>query len=61
MEIDKNKKARDDTWANLVDLLDKLDDQSYKRIAVEYNNQTLREHIEFIKKINEVKFTHHFF
>ena len=25
----------------------------YRRIAVEYNNQTLREHIEFIKQINE--------
>ena len=54
MEIEKNKAARDDTWASLVDLLDKLDDQSYKRVAVEYNNQTLREHIEFIKQINEV-------
>ena len=36
-----------------MDLLDKLDDELYRRIAVEYNNQTLREHIEFIKQINE--------
>lgn len=52
-DIEKNKLMRDETWANLVDLLDKLDDELYRRIAVEYNNQTLREHIEFIKQINE--------
>lgn len=52
-DIEKNKLTRDETWANLVDLLDKLDDELYRRIAVEYNNQTLREHIEFIKQINE--------
>jgi hypothetical protein len=52
-DIEKNKLTRDETWANLVDLLDKLDDELYRRIAVEYNNQTLREHIEFIRQINE--------
>lgn len=53
-DIEKHKVVRDETWANLVDLLDKLDDELYRRIAVEYNNQTLREHIEFIRQINEV-------
>jgi chromosome segregation ATPase len=52
-EIEKYKLNRDATWASLVDLLDKLDDELYRRIAVEYNNQTLREHIEFVKQINE--------
>lgn len=52
-EIEKNRQMRDDTWANLVDLLDKLDDELFRRIAVEYNNQTLREHIEFVKQVNE--------
>jgi len=58
LEIEKNKLARDETWTSLVELLDKLDDESYKRIAVEFNNQTLREHIDFIKKINEVNITY---
>jgi hypothetical protein len=56
LDIEKNKLARDETWTSLVELLDKLDDESYKRIAVEFNNQTLREHIDFIKKINEVNY-----
>jgi len=34
-------------------LLKRLDDELYKRITVEYGNQTLREHIEFVKQINE--------
>lgn len=54
LEIEKNKLARDETWTNLVVLLDRLDDEAYKRICVEFNNQTLREHIDFIKQINEV-------
>jgi len=52
-DIEKYKEQRDNTWANLVGLLDQLDDELFRRIAVEYNNQTLREHIEFIKQINE--------
>lgn len=52
-DLDKFKGQRDDTWAGLVELLDRLDEELYRRIAVEYNNQTLREHIEFIKQINE--------
>lgn len=52
-DLDKYRANRDNTWSNLVDLLDKLDDELYRRIAVEYNNQTLREHIEFVKQINE--------
>ena len=52
-EIEKYRTNRDDTWSQLVELLDKLDDELYRRISVEYNNQTLREHIEFIKEINE--------
>jgi len=52
-DIEKYKEQRDNTWANLVALLDQLDDELFRRIAVEYNNQTLREHIEFIKQINE--------
>ncbi|CAF0833174.1 unnamed protein product [Brachionus calyciflorus] len=52
-DIEKYRQHRDDTWLNLVDLLNTLDDELYRRIAVEYNNQTLREHIEFIKQVNE--------
>lgn len=52
-DLDKFRQNRDDTWSNLVDLLDRLDDELFRRIAVEYNNQTLREHIEFIKAVNE--------
>jgi intermediate filament protein if len=52
-DIEKYRKNRDEVWSNLVDLLDKLDDELYRRISTEYSNQTLREHIEFIKQINE--------
>lgn len=52
-DIERFKASRDDTWAGLVELLDRLDDELFRRIGVEYNNQTLREHIEFVKQINE--------
>lgn len=52
-DIERFKANRDDTWAGLVELLDRLDDELFRRIGVEYNNQTLREHIEFVKQINE--------
>lgn len=52
-DLDKYRLNRDETWSNLVDLLDKLDDELFRRISVEYNNQTLREHIEFLKQIHE--------
>jgi hypothetical protein len=52
-DIERYKANRDDTWAGLVELLDRLDDELFRRIGVEYNNQTLREHIEFVKQINE--------
>jgi hypothetical protein len=52
-DIEKYRLNRDETWAQLVELLDKLDDELYRRISVEYNNQTLREHIEFVKAVNE--------
>lgn len=52
-DIERYKSNRDDTWAGLVELLDRLDDELFRRIGVEYNNQTLREHIEFVKQINE--------
>jgi intermediate filament protein if len=52
-DIEKHRVNRDETWAQLVELLDKLDDELYRRISVEYNNQTLREHIEFVKAVNE--------
>lgn len=52
-DIEKYRSNRDETWNNLVDLLDRLDDELFRRISVEYNNQTLREHIEFVKQINE--------
>ncbi len=52
-DIEKYRHNRDEAWTNLVDLLDKLDEELFRRIAVEYNNQTLREHIEFVKQVNE--------
>lgn len=52
-DLDKYRLNRDETWSNLVDLLDRLDDELFRRISVEYNNQTLREHIEFLKQIHE--------
>lgn len=52
-DLEKYRLNRDDTWTNLVDMLDRLDDELNRRIAVEYDNQTLREHIEFVKQVNE--------
>jgi len=52
-DIERFKSNRDDTWAGLVELLDRLDDELFRRIGLEYNNQTVREQIEFIKQINE--------
>lgn len=53
MDLQKQRLNRDQTWENLVQLLDKLDDEVYRRVDVEYSNQTLREHIEFVKQVNE--------
>lgn len=52
-DIENMKRNRDNIWSNLMVTLDQLDNEMMKRIAVEYNNQTLREHIEFVKQINE--------
>jgi len=52
-DIERFKANRDDTWNALRELLDRLDDELFRRIGIEYNNQTLREQIEFIKQINE--------
>jgi hypothetical protein len=52
-DIEMLKERRDITWTNLMAVLDDLDNEMLRRIAVEYNNQTLKEHIEFIKQINE--------
>ena len=52
-DSERFKSNRDDTWAGLVELLDRLDDELFRRIGLEYNNQTVREQIEFIKQINE--------
>jgi len=52
-DIERHKGNRDDTWASLIELLDRLDDELFKRITTEYGNQTLREQIEFLRQINE--------
>jgi hypothetical protein len=52
-DLEKYRLNRDEVWSNLVDLLDKLDEELFRRICTEYNNQTLREHIEFVKQVNE--------
>lgn len=52
-DIEHLKITRDNTWANLMNVLDDLDNELLRRISIEYNNQTLREHIEFIKQVNE--------
>ncbi len=51
--FERYKKNRDEAMATLNDLLDRLDDELFKRIGVEYNNQTLREQLEFIWQINQ--------
>jgi hypothetical protein len=53
VDLEKYRVSRDEVWSNLVDLLDKLDEELFRRICTEYNNQTLREHIEFVKQVNE--------
>lgn len=52
-DIERFKNNRDLTWNSLVEVLDRLDDELFKRITVEYGNQTLREQIEFTRQINE--------
>lgn len=47
------KKNRDEAMKTLQELLDKLDDELFKRIGMEYNNQTLREQLEFIWQVNQ--------
>ena len=53
VDLEKYRVNRDEVWSNLVDLLDKLDEELFRRICTEYNNQTLREHIEFVRQVNE--------
>ena len=52
-EIEHLKQKRDQTWTKLMSVLDDLDNEMLRRIAVEYNNQTLCEHIDFVKQINQ--------
>ena len=50
---DRYKKAKDNAISTLSELLDRLDDELFKRIGMEYNNQTLREQLEFVLQINK--------
>jgi intermediate filament protein if len=52
-DIEKYRAQRDNIWMQMNDLLDRLDDEVLKRVSTEYNNQTLKEHIEFIKYVHE--------
>ena len=52
-DIERYKITRDNTWTLLVELLDKLDDELFKRIGLEFSNQTLKEQIEFNWQRNE--------
>ena len=52
-DIERYKTTRDNTWTLLVELLDKLDDELFKRIGLEFSNQTLKEQIEFNWQRNE--------
>ena len=52
-DIEKYRMQRDNCWMQMNELLDRLDDELLKRVSIEYNNQTLREHIEFIKNVHE--------
>ena len=52
-DIERYRTQRDNCLMQMSELLDRLDDELLKRVSIEYNNQTLREHIEFIKNIHE--------
>jgi hypothetical protein len=57
LEVEKTKDERDTQWQILTSVMNKLDKELFRRISIEYANQTLREHIECIHQINKLQIT----
>jgi chromosome segregation ATPase len=51
-DIKKYRMQQDELNVRLKDLMNRVDDEVLKRVGIEYNNQTLREHIEFLRHVH---------